>query len=65
MSDERKPLSLREAADYLGVSRDTLDRLRFQHGLPYSQPGGHRTKVWFHPDAIDEWVRNNEKTGAA
>ena len=50
-----KLLTRLEAAERLGISHDTLDRLRAEGKLAYIQhkPGG---KVWISEDAIDEYI---------
>lgn len=50
-----KLLTRLEAAEMLGISHDTLDRLRMEGKLAYIQhkPGG---KVWITEDAIMEYL---------
>lgn len=50
-----KLLTRLEAAERLGVSHDTLDRLRAEGKIAYIQhkPGG---KVWISEDAIAEYI---------
>ena len=50
-----KLLTRQEAAEMLGISCDTLDRLRADRKIAYIQhkPGG---KVWFTEDAIAEYL---------
>lgn len=50
-----KLLTRLEAAEMLGISHDTLDRLRAEGKIAYIQhkPNG---KVWFTEDAIVEYI---------
>lgn len=50
-----KLLTRKEAAERLGISCDTLDRLRVERKISYIQhkPGG---KVWISEDAIAEYL---------
>lgn len=50
-----KLLTRLEAAERLGISHDTLDRLRAEGKIAYIQhkPGG---KVWITEDAIAEYI---------
>lgn len=50
-----KLLTRPQAAERLGISCDTLDRLRAERKIAYIQhkPGG---KVWFTEDAIAEYL---------
>lgn len=50
-----KLLTRLEAAERLGISHDTLDRLRADGKIAYIQhkPGG---KVWISEDAIAEYI---------
>lgn len=50
-----KLLTRLEAAEMLGISHDTLDRLRAEGKIAYIQhkPGG---KVWITEDAIAEYI---------
>lgn len=50
-----KLLTRTEAAEMLGISCDTLDRLRAERKIAYIQhkPGG---KVWISEDAITEYI---------
>lgn len=44
------------AAEYLGMHRDTVNRLAAQGQLPSSQDGPN-TKRWFQRDELDSWRR--------
>ena len=50
-----KLLTRLEAAERMGISHDTLDRLRTEGKIAYIQhkPGG---KVWISEDAIAEYI---------
>lgn len=48
-----KVLTLTEAGDHLGLSRDTVRRMVDDHGLPHA----HRGRIWlFRPDLLDDAV---------
>ena len=51
-------MSATETVDYLGLgSLDALDRL-VRDGLPCSQPHGPGGRRYFHPPAVDAWMRS-------
>lgn len=50
-------LNKKEAAEALGVSTSTLDRLRREAGLPFLKLDG---LVLFRPEALREWAAENE-----
>jgi len=54
---QRVLLSKREAAQALGVSQSTIDRLRREAGLPAVQLDG---RVMFRPAALDAWAASRE-----
>jgi excisionase family DNA binding protein len=51
----RRPLfNVRQAAEYLGVSKSFLDKLRVTgEGSPYFKAG---RKVLYSPDDLDSWI---------
>lgn len=49
----------REAAEALGVSPSTLDRLRREAGLPSVKLDG---LVLFRPEALQKWAAENERS---
>jgi excisionase family DNA binding protein len=56
-SDERRLLTAREAAEYLGISLNTLYRMeRMGILLPFRTPGGHRR--YLH-NMLDEYLENS------
>jgi len=50
-------LDAREAAEYLGMHRDTLRKLAAQRVIPTHQDGP-RCKLYFHRHELDEWRRS-------
>ncbi|MEZ7280373.1 helix-turn-helix domain-containing protein [Limosilactobacillus fermentum] len=48
-----------EAADYLGISRNTLDKLIETKGLPVKKIDG---RYIFQRRALDDWLKNDEQT---
>ncbi|HBJ8545855.1 TPA: helix-turn-helix domain-containing protein [Listeria monocytogenes] len=51
-------MSAKEAAEYLGVSRQTIYVWANYAGLPSKQPNG-RIRI-FSRSQIDDWVKSNE-----
>ena len=51
-------LNKKEAAEALGVSSSTIDRLRQTAGLPSVKLDG---LVLFRPEALREWAEKNER----
>lgn len=58
LADEERIMEPREAAEYIGVTYDTLLRWAREGIIPYSQPGGHR--VLFRKKALDDHLANLE-----
>lgn len=63
MSDLRRVpsplLTIDEVADYLGVSRPQVYRLRVNHGLPSVQFG--RKLRRFRKDEVDRWLDEQQR----
>jgi len=58
MSDNKKEiLSLKEVADYMGVSPSTIYKLTSARKIPYFKPGG--KLVYFNRDEILTWLQSN------
>lgn len=61
LTSERKKspfLTVEEAADYLKLTRSTLDNFRWAGGGPvYRKHGG---RVCYHPDELERWSRDRE-----
>ncbi len=56
-------LDARNAAEYLGIHRDTLRKLAAQRAIPTHQDGP-RCKLYFRRDELDEWRRSARPTGS-
>jgi excisionase family DNA binding protein len=54
-------LDSRQAADYLGVHRDTLRRLAAARAIPAEQDG-RGCKLFFRRAALDDWRRSGGHT---
>lgn len=54
-------LDSREAAEYLGLHRDTLRRLAAARAIPAEQ-GGRGCKLYFRPAALDDWRRSGGRS---
>ncbi len=55
--EQRRLLNTREAADYLGISKNTLYRME-RDGLvfPYRTPGGHRR---YHIEMLEAYLEKS------
>ena len=59
-----RPLTLEEAADYLGFSKSYLYKLTSANKIPHYKPQGKR--LYFAKSELDKWLlRNPVKTTAA
>ncbi len=56
-------LSLREAAEYLGLSVSYLYKLSASGTVPHSKPNG--KKVYFSKNDLDAWMVGNRRKGAS
>ena len=56
--DERKPLSLKEAADYLGLKPKYCYNLANLGKLAYYKPSG---KLYFLQEDLDAYIRRNRR----
>ena len=63
MNEERKYLSTREAADYLGLSSRTLDRYRVSGEGPVFHRFGGRVR-YTHSD-LDAWAKARRRASTA
>jgi len=58
MDKINKPfLTLKEAADYIGVSKATMYGYTHRKQIPHSKPGGNI--VYFSKLEIDDWIMSN------
>jgi len=57
--DERKPLSLKEAAAYLGLKPKYCYKLVFLGKLTYYKPTG--GKLYFLQEDLDSYIRRNRR----
>ena len=57
---EKKLFTRKEAADSLGISVDTLDRIKARGKISAVNIGA---RVYFTPDAIDSFIKNLVKEG--
>lgn len=53
---QKGTMSHGECALYLGVTPKALYGLTHDHGLPYAQPGGSRSKRLYSRKLVDEWT---------
>jgi excisionase family DNA binding protein len=54
-------MDARDAADYLGLHRDTLRKLAAQRAIPAHQDGP-RCRLYFRRDELDDWRRSGRAT---
>ena len=60
-AQDGRPLTLEEAADYLGLSKSYLYKLTSANKIPHYKPQGKR--VYFAKDELNTWLlRNPVKT---
>ncbi len=57
-----KPFTLKQTAEYLGLSESYLYKLTSKNLIPHHKPTG--KVIFFSKNELDEWVFNN-KTGEA
>lgn len=58
-SGRRRLLNAREAAEYLGISKNTLYRMEKDgHLVPFRTPGGHRR---YKVDMLESYLENSRK----
>jgi excisionase family DNA binding protein len=58
-NDDDRTMFPKEAAEYLGISYDSLLRWAREGKIPSSQPGGQR--VLFRKKALDAWLEEQER----
>ena len=51
-----KPMSIQQAADYIGYSVHTLYQMVRKKQIPHHKPRG--GKIFFFPSELDEWIRS-------
>jgi excisionase family DNA binding protein len=59
---EPRRLDSREAAEYLGLNRDTLRKLAAERSIPSEQDGPGCT-LFFERSVLDEWRRTGGRSG--
>jgi excisionase family DNA binding protein len=57
LNQEDKPLSFREAHEYLGVSLSYLYKLTSQNKIPHYKPNG--KMIYFSKIELDNWIKKN------
>lgn len=51
---QKQPLTLNEASEFLNVSKSYLYKMTCQNKLPYYQPNG--KKIYFKKSELEEWI---------
>ena len=59
LKQDEKPLTLPEAAEYLGVSKSHLYKLTFQHLITHFKPNG--KKIYFKKSDLNKYLFRNRK----
>ncbi|WP_217587485.1 helix-turn-helix domain-containing protein [Lentibacillus saliphilus] len=54
---ERKSMTVKEIATYLGVHTDTIYKMAKENEIPHFRVRG---KILFSQDAVDAWIRDQE-----
>jgi excisionase family DNA binding protein len=57
---ERKSMSVKEMAAYLGIHRDTVYKMVRASEIPHYRLRG---KILFSPEIVDTWIREQELQG--
>jgi len=61
-----KPMSRRQAAEYLNLSVRTLNQWAARHtGPAYSRSGSVRGRGWYRREDLDRWLESRQVTGQA
>jgi len=60
LTSNKKVLSFREAASYLGFSKSYLYKLTSSGIVPHSKPSG--KKLYFDKERLDQWLLSNTTT---
>ena len=55
--DEKRPLGIDEAAQFVGLAKQTLYRLTSEGTIPFYKNAG---KLWFFRDELLAWIRNGQ-----
>ena len=58
MNDMEKPMSVYEAARYLGIAPGTLKNKCYKDEVPHHKPAG---KMYFYKSELDKWIRGELK----
>lgn len=59
IQQDERPLTLPEAAEYLGVSKSHLYKLTFQHLITHFKPNG--KKIYFKKSDLNKYLFRNRK----
>lgn len=57
--ETKKIFTTTEVAEYLGLSTQTIKKMREKNQIPYFRPEGTR-KYLFNKEKIDLWIHNQE-----
>jgi excisionase family DNA binding protein len=55
--DEKKPLCINEASQFLDLAKQTLYKLTSEGIIPFHKQGG---KLWFFRDELLAWIRGEQ-----
>ena len=62
-STQNKPLTIKEAADYLGLAVATLYKMTMRGTLPFYKPSGGR--VYFKQEELEAWAFSKRTSSTA
>lgn len=52
-----RPMCLKDAAEYLNISKSYLYKLTYKNAIPYYKPNG--KKIYFSKSELDNWIMRN------
>lgn len=60
LTENEKPLTLQQAAEYLGISKSSLYKKTFKREIQFFKPGG--KLIYFRKSDLDKWIYRNRKS---
>lgn len=56
--EAKKPLTVEEAAEYLGIAVGTLKNKCYKNTIPYHKPAG---KMYFFESELRDWIKGSNE----